>query len=110
MNVEVDSLTDPKSIQVIWDEIPRSDRNGIILKYDVKYEPQNTFGGLISDSNVNMTRTERRIVLKNLEEATYYNVSVRGYTVVGSGPYSPVVTHLTNEGSESGHSSIYCNC
>lgn len=98
MNVRVNSQTDPKLLQVIWDEIPRSERNGIIVMYEIQYIPLTTFNGIIG-LNTNTT-DKQAFILAGLEEAIFYNISVRGYTVVGPGPYSPDVTHQTNEGSE----------
>ena len=80
---------------VTWDEVPERDRNGIILTYEVLYEPQNTFGGQV----MSMTRTsaELSLLLTGLQEFNIYNVSVRAYTSAGPGPYSDVILAMTLE-------------
>ena len=40
---------------VSWVEIPPFDRNGIIIAYEVLYEPLNTFGGLLEVEAMNTT-------------------------------------------------------
>ena len=43
------------SIMVSWEEIPPFDWNGIIIAYEVLYEPLNTFGGLLEVEAMNTT-------------------------------------------------------
>ena len=78
-----------------WQEVPEIDRNGIILTYEVLYEPQNTFSGLLMSMTRNLT--EFSLLLTGLQEFNNYSVSVRAYTSAGPGPYSDVVLAMTPE-------------
>ena len=71
------------------------DQNGIIITYEVLYEPLETFGGEIETEAVNTTNTF--ITLSALQEFVGYNISVRAYTNAGPGPYSDIVTDMTPE-------------
>jgi len=94
----IPNLPNARSLQVSWDEIERSLRNGIIINYEIRYEPLEDYGGVIGADMV--PSVERVIVLENLEENTEYNISVRGYTVVGPGPFTSGITVRTSEGGE----------
>lgn len=69
-----------------WEEVPAISRNGIIVLYEVLYEPLETYGGQLTSLTYNSTTTS--LFLSELEEFTEYNISVRAYTRVGPGPYS----------------------
>ena len=84
-------------IQVNWTEVPMINRNGIITTYEVMYEPLMTFDELTA-AKVNTTNVST--VLTGLEENLEYNVSVRAYTSVGSGPYSVGIVGRTFEDGE----------
>ena len=84
-------------ILVNWDSVPSVYQNGIITMYEVLYQPLETFGGAIQTLSRNLSGTEMSVVLTDLEEFVYYNISVRAYTSVGEGPYSDDVTVRTNE-------------
>ena len=77
-------------ILVTWDRVPEVNENGIITTYEVLYEPQTTFdvvvlaGGILNTSNT-------LLLLTGLEEFVEYDISVRAYTNVGAGPFSPIV-------------------
>ena len=71
------------------------DQNGIILLYEVQYEPLMTFGGKLMTMAVNTSNTS--IVLGGLQEYVEYNISVRAYTSVGPGPFSPGMNNWTAE-------------
>ena len=76
-------------ILVTWEEVPAIDQNGIITMYEVEFMPLETFGDQIATDSVNITDpTMFNITLTGLEEYVEYNISVRAYTVIGSGPYS----------------------
>lgn len=92
------------SILVTWEEIPVFDQNGIIIAYEVLYEPLETFGGEIETEAVNTTNTF--ITLSALQEFVGYNISVRAYTNAGPGPYSDIVTDIT---PEDGKNLFYCS-
>ena len=85
------------SIEILirWDTAPPIDENGIITTYEIEYEPQMTFNGDVSGGTLNTSSNS--LQLTGLEEFVEYNVSVRAYTSVGSGPFSPVVTNRTLE-------------
>ena len=84
-------------IMVTWDIVPPIHQNGIITMYEVLYQPLETFSGAIGPLTVNVSGTEMSVVLMDLEEFVYYNISVRAYTSVGEGPYSIAVTTQTFE-------------
>ena len=86
---------------VSWDEVPPIDQNGIIIIYQVLYQPLETFGGFIGTCNVNVSMMDMSVVLKDLEESVSYNISVRAYTSAGEGPYSDGVLAMTNEDGNS---------
>ena len=69
------------------------DQNGIILLYEVQYEPLMTFGGQLMTMTMNTSNTS--IVLGGLQEYVEYNISVRAFTIVGPGSFSPAVNKST---------------
>ena len=83
------------SIRVSWEEVPAIDRNGIITQYEVMYEPLETFGGQISTQTMTIMNTS--ILLQNLQEYVEYSITVRAYTSVGEGPFSPPMIVRTIE-------------
>ena len=82
-------------ILVSWDEVPTIDQNGVIILYDVQYEPLITFGGELMTMTMNTSNTS--IVLGGLQEYVEYSISVRAYTSVSPGPFSPGVDNRTFE-------------
>ena len=84
-------------VLVSWEEVPDVDKNGIIVEYEVLYEPQETFDGQIVSSSVNST--ELSTYLTGLQEFVYYNISVRALTSIGPGPYSEERLAMTLEDS-----------
>ena len=54
-----------------------------------------TFGGQLMTMTMNTSNTS--IVLGGLQEYVEYNITVRAYTSVGSGPFSPTVNYRTAE-------------
>ena len=89
---------------VTWDEIPSLDQNGIIIDYEVEIQPLDFPADISADQ---FTTTNLSILVTGLEEYVNYNISVRAYTSVGSGPYSVPVTERT---LEDGNVSIVCIC
>ena len=84
------------AIRVSWEEVPAINENGIVIMYQVQYDPLETFGGLVSTKNVNITDTSMlSTLLTGLEEYVEYNISVRAYTSTGPGPYSVGVVERT---------------
>ena len=83
-------------IEVTWEQVPPSDRNGFITYYEIFYEPLITFGGVLTSASVNISsRSPRSVILSDLQEFVDYNISVRAFTEVGAGPFSPVETERT---------------
>lgn len=83
------------NINVTWNEIPESDYNGIIINYEVKYRSvSKDVGGM----SLTMNTTGRSINLSGLKAFTEYNISVRGYTSAGPGPFSEELTRRTMNG------------
>ena len=83
-------------ILVSWDEVPAIDQNGVIILYEVQYKPLMTFDGeLMTIMTTNTSDTS--IVLGGLQEYVEYNITVRAYTSVGPGPFSPSVDNRTFE-------------
>ena len=81
-------------IMVTWEEVVAIDENGIIINYEVQFEPLE-FTETLTTSSVNTTNLTA--VLSSLQEYVEYNISVRAYTSVGPGPYSDPVTQRTLE-------------
>ena len=79
---------------VNWEEVPAIDENGIIINYEVEFEPLE-FTETLTTSSVNTTNLT--VVINGLQEYVQYNISVRAYTSVGPGPYSDPVTERTLE-------------
>lgn len=87
-------ILSPIAIRVNWEEIPVFDQNGIIIAYEVQYEPLDTLGGEIETEAVNTTHSSF-IILSALQEFVDYNIRVRAYTNAGPGPYSDIITYMT---------------
>ncbi|CAI8037865.1 Receptor-type tyrosine-protein phosphatase F [Geodia barretti] len=85
-------------IAVCWVELPDICQNGNITVYEIRYEPLDTFGVLVTRFE-NVTAPTTIETLTDLEESVGYNISVRAYTSVGPGPYSDPVTAMTFEDS-----------
>ncbi len=82
-----------------WNPVPQIDQNGIIILYEIRYDPLETFGGQIATGYENTTSgSELMITLEDLQEYVEYNVSVRAYTSVGAGPFSDGIVRRTEEG------------
>ena len=79
---------------VTWEEVVAVDENGIIINYEVRFEPLE-FTETLTTSSVNTTNLI--VVLSSLQEYVGYNISVRAYTSVGPGTYSDPVTQRTLE-------------
>ena len=86
------------SIEVSWEEIPIADRNGNITHYEVHYSVGDVDS--FEQPPIIIVTTDGPVLkanLQGLEEYTLYNISVRGVTIVGSGPSSPPVMNQTWE-------------
>eukprot|EP00731_Ephydatia_muelleri_P018411 Em0011g451a len=77
----------PTSVNVSWDQLPTTARNGIVITYEVKYSwPLGS--GQLGTMYVNTSGTPNQLVLNNLQECVQYTISVRAYTSQGPGPFS----------------------
>ena len=85
---------------VSWSPVPLRDQNGAIVRYEVMYEPLETFGGNISTLTANVLGSNLSVTLIGLQEFVNYSISVRAYTIIGPGPYSDEVMAGTNEDGE----------
>ena len=92
-NVRVSSVSSTE-IMVNWEEVPAIDENGIIINYEVQFEPLE-FTETLTTSSVNTTSLT--VVINGLQEYVEYNISVRAFTIIGPGPYSDPVTERTLE-------------
>ena len=67
------------------------EENGIIVTYEILYDPQETFSGQLRN-NVSINTTNGSVLemtLDDLQEFVEYDITVRAYTFIGSGPYNP---------------------
>ena len=79
---------------VTWEEVPAIEENGVIIIYEVEFEPLEFTNTLM----INTTNgTSLLTTVTGLQEFVAYNISVRAYTIVGSGPYSETETETTAE-------------
>ena len=92
-NVQATSISST-AIMVIWEEVPAIDRSGIIINYEVRFEPLQ-FTAELSTGTINTP--DLSVTITGLEEYVEYNISVRAYTSVGPGPYSGPVTERIQE-------------
>ena len=77
-----------------WEEVLAIDENGIIINYEVRFEPLE-FTETLTTSFVNTTNLA--VVLNSLQEYVEYDISVRAYTSIGFGPFSTEITERTFE-------------
>ena len=85
-------------IMVTWEEVLAIDENGIVINYEVQFEPLE-FTETLTTSSVNTT--DLTVIISSLQEYIEYDISVRAYTSVGPGPYSDLVTERTLEDRKS---------
>ena len=70
-------------ISVMWQEVAAIDRNGNITQYEITYNGESENQSNLTDGNA------RSFIITGLDEFSNYSISVRAYTSVGPGPYSP---------------------
>ena len=85
----------PTEIEISWNEVDPIDQNGIIIIYEVDYQPAQMFDGSMTVDVMNTTNTT--IILSALHESVQYNITVRAYTSIGAGPFSSHVLSVTEE-------------
>lgn len=102
-NVKVMSLSST-SILVSWAELPIINRNGLIILYEILYEPCNT-----SDQFASYIRntTGLSVILMGLRPFVTYAISVRAYTIAGHGPYSAVHLNRTQEDGKHNYHQLF---
>ncbi len=98
-NVTIISVSST-SIGVMWEDVQEIDENGVIIAYEILYIPLETFNGRLVPELVNTSASNSSVTLNNLEEYVFYNISVRAYTSVGAGPFSPFIAQRTLEDSK----------
>ena len=101
------TTTSSTEIMVTWEEVPAIDQNGIIINYEVEYEPLQF---MVELSTRTINATDLAVAIVGLEEYVEYNISVRAYTSVGPGPYSDPVTERTDEDGTITFKEIYSMC
>ena len=87
-------VVSPTEVEVSWLEVDPIHRNGIIVVYEVDYQPMNDFE---SEDVTRVNTTNTTIVLMDLHESVQYNITVRAFTSVGGGPFSNSVASITHE-------------
>ena len=85
----------PTEIEMSWNEVDPIYQNGIIIIYEVDYQPAQVFNGSMTVDVVNTTNTT--IILSDLHESVQYNITVRAYTSIGPGPFSSHVLSFSGE-------------
>lgn len=95
-NVKVKSKA-PLSLDVTWQQIPRSHYNGVFQGYVVFYQKL----GAAAWSTIKVSPMTLAVLLPSLEAAEYYNVKVAGYTRVGTGKESAVISTAVMDGAPS---------
>ncbi len=81
-------------ISVMWQEVAAIDRNGNITQYEITYNREFKNQSNITDGDA------RSFIITGLDEFAIYSISVRAYTSVGPGPYSPIAVETTDEDSK----------
>ena len=77
-----------------WEEVLAIDENGIIISYEIQFEPLEFTSVLMTDT---INTTNLSAVITGLQEYVEYNISVRAYTIICPGPYSDPVTERSLE-------------
>jgi len=91
----------PTTVSVTWGIVPPIDQNGIIIAYEVLYQPLETFGGGVRPQIANVSAPNTSVTMTDLEEFLNYTIMIRAYTIVGAGNYSEGMTIMTLEDSMS---------
>ena len=90
------------SVELIWEEIPEMNQNGIITGYQLRFRAQtsdNTSWTYVMIPGSNLTAS-----LRGLQEFVTYLIQISGVTAAGTGPFSPELSITT---LEDGKASIY---
>ena len=98
---QLSSSSPTSSILVSWEEVPPIEQNGVIVTYELLYEPLTTFGIEDRPTRLNVPASMRATTISGLHEYVEYNFSLRAFTSVGPGPYSTPITVTTGEAGKS---------
>lgn len=86
------------TFQITWAALPKEVANGIITIYQVRLFLNESCTLAQSDLYTTFNTTTTDVVLTDLSMFGKYEVSVRGFTVAGPGPYSrPIVLQTLGE-------------
>ncbi|XP_059396023.1 receptor-type tyrosine-protein phosphatase S-like isoform X19 [Carassius carassius] len=80
------------TIQVSWQPVALSERNGAVIKYALQYKDINSPR---SPSELFITAPESTVTLDGLKSDTTYDIKMCAFTSKGPGPYSPSVQFRT---------------
>ncbi|XP_032439025.1 receptor-type tyrosine-protein phosphatase S isoform X18 [Xiphophorus hellerii] len=80
------------TVQVSWQPVLLTERNGQIVKYALQYKDINSPR---SPSELFITAPESTVLLDGLRADTTYDIKMCAFTSKGSGPYSPSVQFRT---------------
>ena len=81
-------------IDVQWDPVPISQRNGDIIDYEIELIQTKFTERFLSELR-QTNGSQLSLALTNLEEFVEYTIRIRAYTSVGFGPFSPNVSNET---------------
>ena len=94
--------TSGRSLKVSWKEIPFEGRSGIILGYII------FFNAILIDGSLGSTKENKvdnasifQMELVGLTFTADYNITVAGFTIIGSGLKSAMITGVTGKYSKS---------
>ena len=77
------------TIRVEWNNVEEAERNGNITHFEIIISLPSSAAVNESNITVQVSWKDRDFMFDDLEEFTEYNVSLRAFTVVGPGPFSP---------------------
>ncbi|XP_039212039.1 receptor-type tyrosine-protein phosphatase delta isoform X9 [Crotalus tigris] len=90
-NLHSESATST-SVQLTWQPLILSERNGIITKYTLQYRDINVAH---QQTEIPVTPVDTIMTLSGLKPDTTYDVKIRAHTSKGPGPYSPSIQFRT---------------
>ena len=73
---------------ITWRGLSREVANGIIINYEVRLSVVENCTAIKSSYNSTINTTTTYVIVTGLSLCAKYEVSVRGYTAEGPGPYS----------------------
>lgn len=86
------------TFEITWAALPKKVAHGIIKMYQVRLFLKENCTSSQSELYSRFNTTTTDMVLSGLSICAKYEVSIRGYTVVGPGPYSrPIVLQTLGE-------------